>query len=407
MQHSSLNPQAQSSPAYPTSDPWRIFLAFLRMGLTSFGGPVAHLGYFRDEFVRRRSWLSEHDYADVVALAQFLPGPASSQVGVVIGLYRGSGLGALAAWLGFTLPSAVALVLFGLGMTQMGVPLRQGWLHGLKLVALAVVAQAIWGMGKGLCRTAATALIAAGAAVAVLLLPTAAGQITTIVAGACFGYWLCRSEPTEPREVAKTPLGRRTGVLLLVVYGLFLFGLPVCAAAPGSGLWLFERFYRTGALVFGGGHVVLPVLQTQVLSSGILSEDLFLAGYGAAQAVPGPLFTFAAYIGAVAKTDLSGWGGAATCLVAMFLPGMLLICGVLPFWQQLRRAQAMQAALKGINASVVGILMAAFCGPIWGSTVHGIADIAFALVALMLLLSGRVPTWSVVLCGALLGMLAN
>ena len=368
---------------------------------------MAHLGYFRDEFVRRRSWLSEHDYADVVALAQFLPGPASSQVGVVIGLYRGSGLGALAAWLGFTLPSAVALVLFGLGMTQMGVPLRQGWLHGLKLVALAVVAQAIWGMGKGLCRTAATALIAAGAAVAVLLLPTAAGQITTIVAGACFGYWLCRSEPTEPREVAKTPLGRRTGVLLLVVYGLFLFGLPVCAAAPGSGLWLFERFYRTGALVFGGGHVVLPVLQTQVLSSGILSEDLFLAGYGAAQAVPGPLFTFAAYIGAVAKTDLSGWGGAATCLVAMFLPGMLLICGVLPFWQQLRRAQAMQAALKGINASVVGILMAAFCGPIWGSTVHGIADIAFALVALMLLLSGRVPTWSVVLCGALLGMLAN
>jgi len=371
------------------------------MGLTSFGGPVAHLGFFRDEFVRRRSWLSEHDYADVVALAQFLPGPASSQVGVVIGLYRGGGLGALAAWLGFTLPSAMALVLFGLGMTQMGVPLSQGWLHGLKLVAVAVVAQAIWGMGKSLCRSAATALIAAGAAVAVFLLPTATGQITTIIAGACFGYWLCRSEPTVSREVAKAPLSRRAGVLLLVVYGLLLFGLPVLAAGPSSGLWLFERFYRTGALVFGGGHVVLPVLQSQVLASGILSEDLFLAGYGVAQAVPGPLFSFAAYIGAVAKTDMAGWAGAATCLVAIFLPGMLLICGVLPFWQQLRRAQAMQAALKGINASVVGILTAAFCGPIWGSAVHGIADFAFALVALVLLLSGRVPTWSVVLCGAL------
>ncbi len=399
--------RVQSSPPSLASEPWHIFLAFLRMGLTSFGGPVAHLGYFRDEFVRRRSWLSEHDYADVVALAQFLPGPASSQVGAVIGLCRGGALGAVAAWLGFTLPSAAALVLFGLGMTRMGVPISQAWLHGLKLVAVAVVAQAIWGMGKSLCRSAATALIAVGAAVLAFLLPTAAGQITTIVAGACFGYWLCRSEPTQPREGAKAPLSRRTGVLLLVTYGLILFGLPVFAAGPGSGLWLFERFYRTGALVFGGGHVVLPVLQSQVLSSGILSEDLFLAGYGVAQAVPGPLFTFAAYIGAVAKTDLAGWTGAATCLVAIFLPGMLLICGVLPFWQQLRRAQAMQAALKGINASVVGILTSAFCGPIWGSTVHGVADIAFALVALALLLSDRVPTWSVVLCGALIGMLAN
>ena len=381
--------------------PLEIFSIFFRLGLTSFGGPIAHLGYFRQEFVARRRWLDEHAYADLVALCQFLPGPASSQVGIALGLSRGGIPGAVASWLGFTLPSAIALVLFGLGVTYFSGNLGSGWLHGLKVVAVAVVAQALWGMGKSLSPDKLRATVAVGAAVAVTLFPSALGQVSVIAASGLFGWVFLRNSGALPHNQIQTTSGRATGVLMLFVFFLLLFVLPVAAGSTNSyGVKLFDSFYRAGSLVFGGGHVVLPLLQSQVVPAGWISNDAFLAGYGAAQAVPGPLFTFAAYLGAVSTQAPSGWLGAGIALVAIFLPAFLLIAGILPFWEVLRRYEAMQRAMLGINAAVVGLLLSAFYNPVWTSAIRNTADFSLAAIAFLLLAFWKCPPWLVVILAA-------
>lgn len=381
--------------------PLEIFSIFFRLGLTSFGGPIAHLGYFRQEFVARRRWLDEHAYADLVALCQFLPGPASSQVGIALGLSRGGIPGAVASWLGFTLPSAIALVLFGLGVTYFGGNLGSGWLHGLKVVAVAVVAQALWGMGKSLSPDKLRATVAVGAAVAVTLFPSALGQVSVIAVSGLFGWVFLRNSGALPHNLIQTTSGRATGVLMLFVFFLLLFVLPVAAGSTNSyGVKLFDSFYRAGSLVFGGGHVVLPLLQSQVVPAGWISNDAFLAGYGAAQAVPGPLFTFAAYLGAVSTQAPSGWLGAGIALVAIFLPAFLLIAGILPFWEVLRRYEAMQRAMLGINAAVVGLLLSAFYNPVWTSAIRNTADFSLAAIAFLLLAFWKCPPWLVVILAA-------
>jgi len=379
-----------------------LFGVFLRLGLTSFGGPIAHLGYFRQEFVERRRWLSDQTYGDLVALCQFLPGPASSKVGIAVGLFRGGLPGALVAWLGFTLPSALALVLFGLIVHGLGGAATGSWLHGLKVVAVAVVAQALWGMGRNLCPDRARATIAALAAVVLTLFPGVPGQIGVIVAGGIVG-WLWLSPGAElPHSPFPLRLRKRTGVWVLAVWLLLLVALPVCAArSDNHALHVFDVFYRVGSLVFGGGHVVLPLLQSEVVPSGWVSNDAFLAGYGAAQAVPGPLFTFAAYLGAVSTENPNGWLGAGIALLAIFLPGFLLIIGALPLWDGVRRHRAMQRAMLGINAAVVGLLLAAFYHPVWTSAVLSAADFALALAAFVALVFWRIPPWAVVVLCAL------
>jgi chromate transporter len=380
-------------------DPIRsIFAVFLRLGLTSFGGPIAHLGYYRAEFVERRRWLSEAAYADLVALCQLLPGPASSQVGFAVGLSRGGLLGGVAAWLGFTLPSAVAMVLFAQGAAALTGPLSAGMLHGLQVAAVAVVAQAVWSMAVSLCPDRPRATIAVVATLIVTAAPTAIGQIAAILAGAAAGAWLCREVPAVvPSARLSIPVPRGLAVAALAVFALLLIGLPIAAAvSPGPALAMATAFYRAGALVFGGGHVVLPLLHASVVEPGWVSEDAFLSGYGAAQAVPGPLFTFAAYLGAI----MTGWVGAALCLVAIFLPGLLLVLGVLPFWASLGRGALMRASLRGVNAAVVGVLLGALYDPVWTKGIGGPADFALALVAFALLVIWKTPPWLVVLVSA-------
>jgi len=381
--------------------PLAIFVIFLRLGLTSFGGPIAHLGYFRQEFVERRKWLDEHAYADLVSLCQFLPGPASSQVGISLGLSRGGIPGAFASWLGFTLPSAILLVLFGLGLSVVGDQLGSGWLHGLKIVAVAVVAQALWGMGKNLSPDKVRASIAVCAALIATLIPSSIGQIGAIVASGLFGWAFLRPTVAPPHSFIQTATSKTTGAALLVFFVLLLLLLPVAASGSDSHIVrLFDSFYRAGSLVFGGGHVVLPLLQSQVVPSGWVSNDVFLAGYGAAQAVPGPLFTFAAYLGAVSTQEPSGWTGAGVALIAIFLPSFLLIIGILPFWESLRRYEAMQRATLGINAAVVGILLAAFYNPVWTSAIRSTTDFCLAAIAFLFLVFWKFPPWLVVLLGA-------
>src|ERR1700726_2978926 len=337
-----------------------VFVAFLKLGLTSFGGPIAHLGYFRNELVVRRQWLDETAYADLVALCQFLSGPASSQVGFSLGILRGNGLlGGLAAWFAFTMPSALILFAFAMGAAAFTGPVAEGFLHGLKLVAVAVVAQAIWGMSRTLTPDRARAGIALAAIAIVVLFPGSFGQIAAIALGACAGLWLCRGEAAPVSGHLNFPVTPRAGVIALVLFAALLLIPPVIARVSHSqGLALFDAFYRSGALVFGGGHVVLPLLQAQVVTPGWVSNEAFLAGYGLAQAVPGPLFTFAAYLGAVMRPEPNGWLGAIICLVAVFLPSLLLVIGALPFWEEFRRRVTAQAALRGVNASVVGLLLA-------------------------------------------------
>jgi len=375
-----------------------IFVVFLRLGLTSFGGPIAHLGYYRTEFVERRRWLSEAAYADLVALCQLLPGPASSQVGFAVGLSRGGLLGGVAAWLGFTLPSAVAMVLFAQGAAALTGPLSAGMLHGLQVAAVAVVAQAVWSMAVSLCPDRPRATIAVVATLIVTAAPTAIGQIAAILAGAAAGAWLCREVPAADRSARLSiPVPRSLAVAALAVFALLLIGLPIAAAvSPGPALAMATAFYRAGALVFGGGHVVLPLLHASVVEPGWVSEDAFLSGYGAAQAVPGPLFSFAAYLGAM----MTGWVGAALCLVAIFLPGLLLVVGVLPFWASLGRGALMRASLRGVNAAVVGVLLGALYDPVWTKGIGGPADFALALVAFALLVIWKAPPWLVVLVSA-------
>ncbi len=387
--------------------PLKIFLIFLRLGLTSFGGPIAHLGYFRDEFVERRKWLDEHAYAELVALCQFLPGPASSQVGIALGLSRGGMVGALVAWLGFTLPSASILVLFGMGFVALSDTIGTGWLHGLKVVAVAVVAQAIWGMSRALCPDLPRAAIAIMAAAITFFMPTTWGQIGVIALGAVLGRLLLKPTNTMPHTHLTSSTSQKTGAVMLVLFIALLFILPVVAAVTGSyASQLLDGFYRTGALVFGGGHVVLPLLQAEVVPSGWVSNDAFLAGYGAAQAVPGPLFTFAAYLGSVSSGMPSGWLGAAIALAAIFLPSFLLIIGIMPFWERLRKYHAMQCAMLGINAAVVGILLSAFYNPVWTSAILSVGDFMLAAAGFILLQFLKMPVWLVVLLTAVVaGML--
>ena len=384
--------------------PADVFAAFLRLGLTSFGGPVAHLGFFRTEFVARRRWLDEAAYADVVALCQFLPGPASSQVAVALGMQRAGLAGGLLAWLGFAGPSALAMLLFAYGVGWAGAVDRAPWLHGLKLVAVAVVAQAVWGMARTLWPDRPRATLGVAAAMLSLSISGAAGQLAAIGLGALVGLLLPREPTVAP--VGATKVTRRVApfgaVLALLAFFALLFGLPALVEAGfgGHALALVARFYRTGALVFGGGHVVLPLLQQAVVPPGWIDNSLFLAGYGAAQAVPGPLFSFAAYLGAAMGPAPNGWVGGLLCLVAIYLPSFLLLIGVLPFWDGLRRRPAVRAALRGVNAAVVGLLLAALYTPVWTSSVGTPAAFGLVCLAFLALVAWRVPPWAVVISGA-------
>jgi len=380
-----------------------VLRVFLRLGLTSFGGPVVHLGYFRAEFVERRRWLDEPAFADIVALCQFLPGPASSQVGISLGILRAGLPGALTAWLGFTTPSALAMILFGYGVTAFADLSQAAWLHGLKIVAVAVVAQAVSGMARNLCPDRERATIAVGAAILALAVPAAAGQIGAIVAGGLIGWGALRSGAPSPTGAPLAiHLPRPWSVAAALTFLLLLFGLPALSAAvPSQAIALFDSFYRSGSLVFGGGHVVLPLLQAEVVPPGWVTNDAFLAGYGAAQAVPGPLFTFAAYLGTVMGAVPNGWLGGLICLVAIFLPSFLLLIGALPFWNSLRRRPAAQSTIRGVNAAVVGLLLAALYKPVWTSAIFTPADFAIGIVAFLLLTLWAVPPWLVVVFGAL------
>ncbi|MEH2503629.1 chromate transporter [Bradyrhizobium sp. AZCC 1578] len=382
-----------------------IFAAFLKLGLTSFGGPIAHLGYFRAEFVERRKWLSESSYADVVALCQFLPGPASSQVGFALGVLRGNGLlGGLAAWFAFTMPSAIILFAFALGASILTGPFAEGILHGLKLVAVAVVAQAIWGMASSLTPDRERAAIALAAVAIVVFVGGSFGQIGAIALGALAGLWLCRGGGPAPTGHLGFSVSHRHGAAALVLFAVLFLVTPLVTAKTGSqGLALFDAFYRSGALVFGGGHVVLPLLQAEVVTPGWVSNEDFLAGYGMAQAVPGPLFTFAAYLGAVAEPAPNGLAGASIALIALSLPGLLLVYGMLPFWDALRLRPKAQAAMRGTNAAVVGILGAALYNPVWTSAVLTPRDFGVALAGFLLLTVWKLPPWIVVVILATAG----
>jgi chromate transporter len=388
--------------------PREVFAAFLKLGLRSFGGPIAHLGYFREEFVVRRKWLDEAAFADLIALCQFLPGPASSQVGFSIGLARAGPFGGLAAWAGFTLPSALALLAFAYGSHAIQGWLGLGLLHGLQIVAVAIVAQAVWGMARNLCPDRARASIATIAALIVCLAPATAGQIATLAFGAVAGWLICRGDmpAADDGSPIATGISRRAGLVALALFVLLLVGLPIAKTLSGApGLALFEAFYRSGALVFGGGHVVLPLLRDAVVTPGFVGEDAFLAGYGAAQAVPGPLFTFAAYLGAMSAHSPNGIGGAALGLVAIFLPGLLILIAALPFWADFRRRAGAQALVRGINAAVVGLLAAALYNPVFVAAVKTQSDFALALAGFMLLTLWRVPPIVIVLICAAGGML--
>ncbi|MCR4268581.1 chromate efflux transporter [Nitratireductor sp. ZSWI3] len=392
-----------------------VFSAFLKLGLTSFGGPIAHLGYFRDELVARRRWVDEKTYADLVALCQFLPGPASSQAGFALGFLRAGPLGAAAAWAAFTLPSALLLFLFAVSAAALDNALGQGLLHGLKVVAVAVVAQAVWGMARTLCPDRSRAGIALAALLIVTFLSGLSGalsQIAAILCGAALGGWLC-CDTAEAPPGARLAFGipARIGALCLALFALLLFGLPLIASAAGQGggqgggqgLAVFDTFYRAGALVFGGGHVVLPLLQAGTVDPGWVTPDAFLAGYGAAQAVPGPLFTFAAYLGAVLSVPPNGFAGAAVALVAIFSPGFLLLLGIAPFWDRFRRHEAARSAMMGTNAAVVGILAAALYDPLWTTAIRAPEDFALAAVSFILLTLWKAPPWTVVLLCATAG----
>jgi chromate transporter len=387
--------------------PLEVLLVFAKLGVTCFGGPIAHIGYYREEFVVRRRWLDEHAFADLVALCQFLPGPASSQVGFSIGLMRGGYLGGLAAWMAFTLPSAIALVLFAYGANSLQGPIGIGLLHGLKLVAVAIVAQAVWGMARTLAPDRERASIAAIAALIILFSTASIAQIGAIALGGVAGLWLCRTAPPKSADQGhfSVPISRSVGLLALAAFFVLLGGLPVLWTLTHSqGVALFDAFYRSGALVFGGGHVVLPLLREATVTPGWVSDDVFLAGYGAAQAVPGPLFTFAAYLGAVMKPLPHDLAGATIALIAIFLPGILVLMGVLPFWETFRQRARAQAMMRGVNAAVVGLLGAALYNPVWTTSVKGPGDFGIALVGFVLLTAWQAPPLVVVAISALGGM---
>lgn len=397
-------PAPRRGPSH--GSPREVLFAFLKLGLISFGGPVAHLGYFRTELVERRRWLDDQRYAELVALCQFLPGPASSQVGMALGLARAGWWGALAAWVGFTLPSALALILWAHGLTRWQGLVSAGVLHGLKLVAVAVVAQALWGMARVLCPDRSRQGMALATALGVVLLPSVWSPLLAMALAGLLARWWVRLPPAMASEHTAWPVSRRTGVMLLTVFLVLLLGLPLAASlAPSVLLASVSQFYQAGALVLGGGHVVLPLLQAGVVPPGWVSQDLFLAGYGAAQAVPGPLFTFAAFLGAVMPAPLGGLVGGLVLLLAIFLPSVLLLGGALPFWERWRHQQALQRSMAGMQAAVVGVLAAALYDPVCTGAIHSWADLVMVLPAFGLLVWGRISPVLVVALMALAGAL--
>lgn len=375
-----------------------ILLEFLQLGLTSFGGPIAHLGYFREHFVVRKKWMTDQEFTDLVALCQFLPGPASSQTGFAIGVMRGGLLGGLLAWTGFTLPSVLLLLAFAQGVAFWSGELAGGVIHGLKIVAVAVVAQAVWGMAHSFCTNRVHASLAIAAVTITAILGGSAGQLLAIGLGALIGIIFYKIDPpsSEDHIISSTRIVPKwAGSIALGLAGLFL----VLSFMPmhSQAMALFSAFYRAGALVFGGGHVILPLLDASTVATGWVSPDAFLAGYGAAQAVPGPLFSFAAYLGAVSHIPPNGLIGALIALVGIFLPGLLLVYGLLPFWAALRQYGHIRAALSGVNASVVGILLSALYHPVWTSAIIAPQDFALACAAVLLLMVWNLPPWAIVL----------
>jgi chromate transporter len=398
---------AESSvPTSPRGSFWEVLSVAFRLGVSSFGGPIAHLGYFRDEYVLRRRWLDETTFADLIALFQFLPGPTSSELGISIGILRAGKLGGLAAWLGFTLPSAVALTLFAFGVQRYNLA-NAPWVHGLQLVAVAVVAQAVWGMARQFLTDQLRITIAILTTLVLLFVPSSVGQVAVIVVAGLVGWRLLPPAAAGLHPHVGVPISRHFGAAAWIIFFVLLLGLPLIGlfvdTSPDGALALFQGFYRSGALVFGGGHVVLPLLQAVVVPRGWMSNSEFLAGYGAAQAVPGPLFTFSAFLGAARGPSPNGVEGAVIALVAIFLPGALLVYVSLPFWNMFRQHPAFQRALSGINACVVGVLLAALYLTIWSQTVHEPADFGIVLVAFALLVVWKRPPWQVVLVGALAG----
>ncbi|AJK88488.1 MULTISPECIES: chromate transporter [Lysinibacillus] len=380
-----------------------ILIVSTRLGFTSFGGPTAHLGYFHEEYIQRRKWMDERSYADLVALCQFLPGPASSQVGIGLGVMRGGIIGGIISFLGFTLPSIIALIIFATALQTFGIE-DAGWIEGLKIVAVVVVAHAILGMAKNLTPDIKRKTIALFALVVTLLWQTAFTQIGVILIAGFIGYLLYRQEVKrgEKTNVTLFPVSKRLGYFCLTLFFGLLFFLPILSSNSSS-QWvtMFDSFYRSGSLVFGGGHVVLPLLEQEFVPTGWLSKEEFLAGYGAAQAVPGPLFTFATYIGAVT----AGWKGGLFATFAVFLPAFLLILGTLPFWDMLRNNPKIKGALMGVNASVVGILLSALYHPIWTSSIHETIDFILVAILFSMLVYWKLPPWIVVLSGAIAGLL--
>lgn len=374
-----------------------------KLGLTSFGGPAAHIGYFREEYVKKRQWLDDKMYADLVALCQFLPGPASSQVGIAVGLMRGGMLGGILSWIGFTLPSVLLLMGFAWLISSTG-SFDTGWIKGLKIVAVAVVAHAIIGMGKSLTPDKKRMTVAMAAAILTLMIPTVIGQITIIVGAGIAGYLMYRKEQAPKPMDIPLPFGKRTGIVAWSIFALLLIGIPLVRPFVQSSLFaVFDIFYRVGSIVFGGGHVVLPMLEREVVPTGWMDAETFITGYGAAQAVPGPLFTLSGYLGQL----MDGPIGAAIAVFAMFLPSFLLVVGTLPFWSVIRSKPAIQAALKGINAAVVGILLAAFYNPVFVSAITSTTDFAIAIIGFTLLFFYKWSPWIVVAVSAVLGFVVH
>lgn len=389
-----------------TNSPWSVFLIFLRLGLTSFGGPIAHLGYFRDELIVRRRWMTEQQYADLIALCHFLPGPSSSQVGMGLGISQAGYAGAFAAWLGFTMPSALLLILIAYAINSESALLPPSVLHGLAIVTVAVISQAVWGMGRSLCPDKSRFTLMIAATCYLLLFPSTWGQILVMLLAALIGVVCFKPETQRQDAELKSPMSKRHGLLFLSLFFILLLLLPLAAKLfPNQALILFDAFYRAGSLVFGGGHVMLPLLQAETVPSGLVSAEAFMAGYGATQAVPGPLFTFAAFLGASMHTAYGPFITGMLCLLAIFLPSFLLVLGALPFWESLRRLGPIRAALMGVNAAVVGLLLAALYRHVWLDAIDSSQDFALALIAFCALMIWQLPPWLVVIGGSLIAWL--
>ncbi|NLA51007.1 MAG: chromate efflux transporter [Alcaligenaceae bacterium] len=396
-----LTQHNSNQKAHSTESAWSIFLIFLRLGLTSFGGPVAHIAYFRDELITRRRWLNEQQYADLLALCHFLPGPSSSQVSIGLGISQAGYAGAFAAWFGFTMPSALLLILFAVGLTHYQEMVPSTALRGLAIVAVAVIVQAVWGMGRSLCPDKPRITLMIAVSCFLLFFPSSWAQILAILSAALIGLLVCKPEKNQQHQPLNISITRQQGAIWISLFFVLLFTLPLLLElVPTQSVQLFDSFYRAGSLVFGGGHVVLPLLQAETVQNGLLTEEVFLAGYGAAQAVPGPLFTFAAFLGAAINGTSNTFITAIICLIAIFIPSFLLIAGALPFWEKLRHQSQIRAALMGVNAAVVGLLLAALYSHAWVGAIQSSQDFVLMLIALTALTVWKLPPWFVVISGS-------